>query len=90
MELWEKEYLEVIQQLKRAPAKPRKARINKCWEEVTLPDGSKWYVPKQKAFRKQKQKYRESRIPIGIKKLGKAILIMALVLVIVFVLTSHD
>lgn len=65
MDLWEKEYLEIVQKSKESQgvrkesAKEQKAYINTYWEEVIRSDGSKWYVPKQNKF--QKQAEREQR-----------------------------
>ncbi len=61
MELWEKDYLELLQSRRENQSKYTNGQqkyINECWEEVTRPDGSKWYIPKQENFNEQNQKRR--------------------------------
>ena len=88
MEQWEKDYLDIVSK-NTTPTKTNKIKIDRRWNEVIQPDGSKLYVPKPGAFRKHKTlNLNQFRFKAAIKKAGKALLIILLAVVILFSLVS--
>ena len=89
MEQWERDYLENITSKNKTPSKRKKIKIDRRWKEVIQPDGSKLYVPRPGAFRKQRiQKLNQFRLGVAIKKAEKAILILLMAVVLLFGLVS--
>lgn len=84
MEPWEQEYQDIIRsqkQQQKAPAKQQTQYINACWEEIEKPDGSKLYVPKQAALKKQERRHQlHHALSSGVKAACKTTLTVILIL----------
>lgn len=79
MEQWEKDYLEEISRRNKNASEnitaSQKEYINECWQEITRPNGSKWYVPNQEAIRKKQRKAnRKALLSAGFRKAVKMLL----------------
>lgn len=91
MEQWEREYQSIIRDQKQREARSKhpsvkqREYINACWEEIEQPDGSKLYVPKQKALKKQEKRQRTRLFLLTTtKKAGKTLLFTSAALIIFF------